>query len=60
MNPDIPKDPMILFGFINLKLRDYYESLDALCNDLDINKDELIETLEAAGFEYNVAANKFW
>ena len=27
---ELPKDPMMLFSFINMKLRDYYPSLDAL------------------------------
>ena len=35
---ELPKDPMILFSFINTKLRDKYTSLDELCDDLDINK----------------------
>lgn len=27
----IPKDPMILLSYVNTQLRDYYESLEALC-----------------------------
>ena len=53
---ELPKDPMILFSFINTKLRDKYTSLDELCDDLDINKADL----KAAGFEYNPNQNKFW
>ena len=30
---ELPKDPMMLFSFINTKLRDFYPSLDALCKD---------------------------
>ena len=30
MRNDMPRDPMMLMGFINMKLRDYYPSLDAL------------------------------
>jgi len=56
----IPKDPMMLMSFINMKLRDTYTSLDLLCEDLDINKEELVQTLADAGFEYNQSANKFW
>ena len=33
----IPKDPVMLLSFINLKLRDYYTSLEALCDDLNID-----------------------
>ena len=31
MIQNIPKDPAMLLSFINLKLRDYYPSLEALC-----------------------------
>ena len=29
-----PKDPAMLLSFVNLKLRDYYASLEELCEDL--------------------------
>ena len=29
----LPEDPMMLFSFINMKLRDNYSSLDELCDD---------------------------
>lgn len=56
---NLPQYPIILFIFINLKLRDYYYSLDLLCQDLNINKEELIKKLANAGFEYNIDNNKF-
>ena len=56
----IPEDPMMLMSFINMKLRDNYDSLDALCDDLDIDRQELLSKLADAGFEYNAEANKFW
>ena len=31
----IPNDPNILLSVINMKLRDFYSSLDKLCDDLD-------------------------
>ena len=34
---NIPQDPIILLSFINTRLRDQYASLDALCDDLDID-----------------------
>ncbi len=57
---ELPKDPMMLFSFINMKLRDFYPSLDALCKDMDVNKEDIVNTLKAAGFEYNRELNKFW
>lgn len=55
---DLPKDPMILYSFLNVKLRDFYYSLDALCEDMDIDKAELKERLFVAGFRYNEEMNR--
>lgn len=57
---ELPKDPMMLFSFVNTKLRDDYVSLDAFCDDLQIDRDLLLRRLAAAGFEYNREQNKFW
>ena len=42
---NLPEEPMMLYSFINMKLRDSYPTLDALC---------------AVGFEYNPDKNRFW
>ena len=57
---ELPKDPMMLFSLINMKLRDFYPSLDALCSDLNVNKEDIVNRLKEAGFEYNSEQNKFW
>ena len=57
---NLAKDPMMLMSLINMKLRDFYPSLDALCEDMDIDKGQLLEKLASAGFEYNQNLNKFW
>lgn len=57
---DLPNDPIMLMSAVNLKLRDYYSSLDALCEDMNINKDALCEKLEKAGFTYSEENKKFW
>lgn len=57
---ELPQDAMILFSFINTKLRDEYPSLDALCEDMHVERTFIEEKLKAAGFEYNEAQNKFW
>lgn len=56
----MPKDPMMLMSFINMKLRDFYPTLDALCDDMDVDRQELENKMAGAGLEYNAAANKFW
>ena len=50
----------MLMSVINMKLRDFYTSLDALCEDMDLDRSELEETLGKAGFEYNESQNRFW
>lgn len=55
----IPKDPMMLLSFINLKLRDYYPSFDALCEDLDVDGREIAEKLSAIDYHYNCEKNQF-
>ena len=56
----LPKDPMILFSYINMKLRDQYPSLDELCQAEDIDTNWLLDQLGAVGFEYSTEHNKFW
>lgn len=55
----VPKDPAMLLSFINLKLRDFYVSLDALCDDMDIDKTEIIEKLSAIDYRYDSEKNQF-
>lgn len=55
----LPQDPVILLGVINTKLRDFYSSLDALCNDLGISKNELVEKLSSIGYIYKEERNQF-
>lgn len=55
----LPNDPVILLSTVNMKLRDFYPSLDALCEDLNENKEELISKLAAIDYEYDAALNQF-
>ena len=55
----LPKDPVILLSFINMKLRDYYPSLAALCDDLGADEEEIRKTLAAIGYEYAADKNAF-
>ena len=57
---NIPSDPFMLLSLLNMKLRDEYDSLDSLCDDMGIDKDAIVEKLRDAGFEYSVEQNKFW
>ena len=51
MHAGLPGDPVILLGVINTKLRDFYSSLDALCEDMEIDRDELNAALDCADRE---------
>ena len=55
----LPNDPMILLSVVNTKLRDEYDSLEALCEDLDADREELEKKLAAAGFCYDENVNQF-
>ena len=56
----LPEDPMMLYSFINMKLRDLYHSLVALCEDMDVEKNDIIRKLKSVGFEYSPERNRFW
>ena len=56
----LPEDPMMLYSFINMTLRDFYPSLDALCEDMNVEKEVIVRTLKRVGFEYNPERNRFW
>ncbi len=55
----IPNDPVMLLSFVNLKLRDFYGSLDALCDDLDVSQSEITEKLATIDYHYDAEQNKF-
>ena len=55
----LPNDPIMLLSVVNLKLRDFYPSLDALCDDMDADKADLCAKLSAAGYEYDPQRNQF-
>lgn len=57
---ELPKDPFMLYSWVNMKLRDYYDSLDELCASTGIERKDIEEKLRNAGFEYNEELNKFW
>lgn len=55
----LPKDPVMLLSFVNLKLRDFYDSLDAMCDDMDVDKQEIINKLELIDYHYDTEKNQF-
>lgn len=55
----IPKDPVMLLSFVNLKLRDFYGSLDALCEEMELDREELLKKLAAINYHYDKERNQF-
>lgn len=55
----IPKDPFILLSYINTQLRDFYSNLDDLCNNLQIEKRWLEDTLSQIDYYYHKENNQF-
>ena len=43
-------DPYLTLSFINTKLRDQYASLDVLCEDLNLNKEEVLKQLKTIDY----------
>ena len=56
---DLPKDPAMLLSTLNLKLRDYYSSLDALCDDMDVDKEGIVAKMASIDYEYDSEQNQF-
>lgn len=55
----IPQDATILLSFINLKLRDFYGTLEILCEELEINQVDLVDKLASIDYHYNKENNQF-
>ena len=55
----IKMDPNILVSMVNMKLRDYYSSLDQYCEDIGIEKECIEKRLETIGYKYHTDINQF-
>ena len=59
MSAGLPRDPVMLLSVVNTKLRDYYSTLDVLCEDMQVDKQELIGKLEMIVYTYDAGSNQF-
>ena len=55
----IPKDPVMLLSFINLKLRDFYSSLEAFWDDAGEDMQEITDKLASIDYHYDKERNQF-
>ena len=56
---ELPKDAAMLLSVVNMKLRDFYPSLPAFCEDAGVDEAELKERLAAIDYEYDAESNQF-
>ena len=54
-----PKDPFMLLSWVNTQLRDYYPSLDELCQAQNLERNPLEASLASADFHYDPETNRF-
>jgi len=59
MNYTIPKDPNILYSYMNMMLRDRYSSLEEFCTVNDTDVGEIKDILKEAGYTYDPELNRF-
>jgi len=55
----LPQDPIILFSYVNAKLRDRDENLAEFCRTEDVDEAALCAALAEFGYEYNADRNQF-
>lgn len=55
----IPKDPVMLLSFLNMKLRDHYKNFELLCEDLNIDREEIMHKMETIDYHYDKERNRF-
>ena len=56
---NLPKDPMLLLSVVNTKLRDQYTSLDALCEDMQADREKMETKLQIIDYTYDENTNQF-
>lgn len=59
MNSIMSLDAFTLLSVINVKLRNYYKSLNALCEDMNIDNKTLQSKLLTIGYIYQETNNQF-
>jgi len=55
----IPNDPVMLLSYMNLKLRDYYPSFEAFCEDTGEDMKKIVDKLSQIEYHYDEEKNQF-
>lgn len=56
---ELPKDAAMLLSVVNMKLRDFYPSLERFCEEAGVDEEELKERLAVLDYEYDAKSNQF-
>ena len=55
----LPKDAVMLLSYINTQLRDNYSSLEDLCQDKDLDPQEITDKLAGINYAYDPQKKQF-
>ena len=55
----LPKDPVMLLSFVNMQLRDNYNSLAELCKTFMVDENVITDKLGTINYQYDVSSNQF-
>lgn len=55
----VPQDPAMLLSYVNLKLRDFYSDLEGMCDDLELDAEEICGKLAQIDYRYDREKNQF-
>lgn len=55
----LPKDPVMLLSFVNMKLRDEYSDLEDFCAAFGVENEAIRKALEKIDCFYNPETNQF-
>ncbi len=55
----MPKDPVMLMSFVNMKMRDEFRTLEDFCASYGIKESDLKSKMEVAGFEWMPGIRQF-
>mgnify|MGYP002508277391 CR=1 FL=1 len=55
----LPKDPVMLLSVVNMKMRDQYETLDELCDDMQADKENIVNVLKEINYAYDGDRRQF-
>ncbi len=55
----IPQDPVMLLSYLNMQLRDNYDSLAELLASLALSEEDICSKMEAIDYHYDASRNQF-